>query len=237
MTFVTFKTCISLFWGVALRAPRRKKRKRKKKDADYNITDSLICLFQATVVEMTWQRSWAVAEGSEGSWGTAKKICYWRKLPIPMGLPGTSQTIWNWSLNSHRDWGTHRDKTAGELTELSTLQPSALASRRLRLDWSHWKIVPAFAILCFRRHRLSIPREKNIHTCLIISNTIDTGNLWQISENKQLCPLSLFLLAFQRFSLFQGKGIFAISGNKDKLIRNCRKVIERVLLSTFKMYF
>lgn len=155
---------------------------------------------------------------------------WWRLL-------GTSQTIWNLSLNSHTDggWGggIHKDKTAGRLTELSTLRPSLLASWRLRLDWSHWKIVQTFAMCSLRRHALTIPREEKSHTCLSISNTGATGHASQLHEESHCSPSPSFGSNFKAF-LCQQK--MALSNNKGKLTRKTVREREQVIFS-FKMYF
>ena len=71
---------------------------------------------------------------------------------------------------------------------------------------------------------MSLPREKNIHTCLIISKTIEYRAL--ITKIVQQAIVSV-LPVFASFKGCQKKGIFAISGDKDKFIRKHQGERER----------
>lgn len=147
----------------------------------------------------------------------------------PNNLKPVSEQSHRWGLGG----GIHKDKTAGRLTELSTLRPSLLASWRLRLDWSHWKTVQTFAMCSLRRHALTIPREEKSHTCLSISNTGATGHASQLLEESHCSPSPSFGSNFKAF-LCQQK--MALSNNKGKLTRKTVREREQVIFS-FKMYF
>jgi len=151
---------------------------------------------------MRWQRTWGCSCPSEGSWGRVKTI-------VSLGKAANYDGVSVAPANSLKPEQPHRlgDTEMKQLgIDRSFLCSQVLASWRLRLDWSHWKIVQTFAVLFLHRYSFCTPREKTIHTCLIISNTTECI-CYKLVKKKSFL-LSSFLLGFQRFHLSGKNGNF-----------------------------